>query len=65
MTESIAGGHGSGILTAVASGGVTGIVVALGNGACDTPSQCGQTASVLGSAIGGGSEVTAPTAQSL
>ncbi|MGI0483870.1 hypothetical protein ACN4EK_00460 [Pantanalinema rosaneae CENA516] len=61
--ELISGGHGSGLLTALGSGGDNGIIVALGNGACDTPSQCGQTSSVLGSAIGGGSTVTAPAAQ--
>lgn len=62
-SELISGGNGAGLLTALVSGGVNGIVVALDNGACNTPSQCGQASSPLGSAIGGGRVVTAPAAQ--
>jgi hypothetical protein len=59
----ISEGDGAGLLTALASSGDTGIIVALGNGACDSPSHCGQATSPLGSAIGGGSEVIAPAAK--
>jgi hypothetical protein len=64
-SELISGGHGAGLLTASDSGGANGILVALDNGACNTPSQCGQASSSLGASIGGGSVVTAPAARAI
>lgn len=63
-SELISGGAGAGLVTALKND-AQGIPVALANGACNTPSQCGQNNPILGSNIGGGSLITAPAATAI